>query len=169
MNDQHAERTALEAHAEDEARATTIGTVSAGGHGHVGDHVAEQDGGAPDRRQQQPVEVPVLHVEHERRRPGHAGDAEQDRRRHLERGVVEARGCCSVSCSSVAMFTMKKNSAMNTGGMTASRSRGTARSARPAMDGQVVDEARRAGPGASSRGADRSAMVVVSGSRSWSS
>ena len=39
----------------------------------------------------------------------------------------------SVSFWSVAMFTTKKNSAMNTGGMTASRSRGTARSARPAM------------------------------------
>ena len=32
------------------------------------------------------------------------------------------------------MFTTKKNSAMNTGGITAAGSRGTARSARPAME-----------------------------------
>ena len=39
----------LEAHAEDEARATMIGTVSADGHGDVGDHEPEQDraGAAP--------------------------------------------------------------------------------------------------------------------------
>ena len=39
------------------------------------------------------------------------------------------------------MFTTKKNSAMNTGGMIASRSRGTARSARPAIVIDVADEA----------------------------
>src|SRR5436305_4142088 len=39
----------------------------------------------------------------------------------------------SVSRSSVPMFTTKKNRAMNTGGTIASRSRGMARSARPAM------------------------------------
>ena len=38
-----------------------------------------------------------------------------------------------VRFSSVPMFTMKKKNAMNTGGMIASRSRGTARSARPAI------------------------------------
>ena len=41
------------------------------------------------------------------------------------------------------MFTMKKKNAMNTGGMTASRSRGTARSARPAIVTMSCDEAAR--------------------------
>ena len=41
--------------------------------------------------EQQPVEVAVLDVEHERRGSRHAGDAEQDRRRQLEGREVEAR------------------------------------------------------------------------------
>jgi hypothetical protein len=54
--------------------------------------VAEQDGRAPHRREEETVEVLVLHIHHERAGTRHAGDAEQDRRRHLERRVVEA-GC----------------------------------------------------------------------------
>ena len=49
------------------------------------------------------------------------------------------------------MFTTKKNNAMKTGGITASRSRGTARSARPAMVDDVVDEARRVAAGSVAR------------------
>ena len=125
------------------------------------------------RREQQPVEVAVLHVEHERRRPRHAGDAEQDRRRHLERRVVEARRCCSVSRSSVAMFTTKKNS-----GDEHRRDDGLEVAGHgpqgPAGDGgDVVDEAGRAGRGArrSTAGRQRwsscrrSCVVVVAGRR----
>ena len=46
----------------------------------------------------------------------------------------------SVRCWSVPTFTRKKNSEMNTGGITDSRSRGTARSARPATADHVGDE-----------------------------
>ena len=46
----------------------------------------------------------------------------------------------------MAMFTMKKKKAMSTGGTTADRSLGTARSARPAMRRGVVEEPGRTGP-----------------------
>ena len=47
---------------------------------HVGDEMTQEDGAPLHRRHQQPVEVPVLDVEDQSRRPGDAGHAEQDRR-----------------------------------------------------------------------------------------
>ncbi len=51
----------------------------------------------------------------------------------------------SVTCCSVPMFTTKKKSAMKIGGITVSSSRGTARSARPAIE--ATSRTNEAGPG----------------------
>ena len=61
------------------------------------------------------------------------------------------------------MLTTKKNNAMKTGGITAARSRGTPRSARPGDGAHVVEEARPVGLGVRRRcaiGATTSAMVI---------
>ena len=142
---------------------TRIGTVRTAATATSAAMWPEQDGRPPHRGQQQAVEVLVLHVEHERRCAGHAGDAEQDRRRHLERRVVEARDATRSTFFRVAMFTMKKNSAMKIGGMTARRSRGTARRARPAMDVRSWSKPGRACPDDVTRrsAVDRVLVTVV--------
>ena len=67
-----------------------IGTISSARDGHVGHQMAEQDRQPSHGCEQQPVEVAVLHVEDECRCTRDPGDSEQDRRRQLERGEVEA-------------------------------------------------------------------------------
>ena len=68
------------------------------------------------------------------------------------------------------MFTMKKKNAMKIGGMIASRSRGTARSARPAIANDVVERARPVAPGRRrARCAGRMSNGDVGGGHDWSS
>ena len=87
----------------------------------VGDHQAEQQRDSAYRSEQQPVEVAVLDVGHERRRSGHAGHREDDRERELERLVVDARCCFGrTRFAACPMFTTKKNTGMIRAGMTAS-------------------------------------------------
>src|SRR5918995_1418109 len=85
-----AERPGLEPHPQDEAQDDDRHGQGAR-HSHVGAEVPEQDGQPADGREQQPVEVAVLHVEDQGVGPGHPGYAQQDRRGHLERREVEAR------------------------------------------------------------------------------
>ena len=78
-------------------------------------------------------------------------------------------GIDEVALFRVAMFTMKKNRAMNTGGITTAMSRGTARSARPAMEARSrktpagrarIDRVRRA----PAPDGDRLAVVMIGSS-----
>ena len=79
----------LEANPGDEAE-DDDGTDERGDQHDVGDHHPEQQREPPDRREQQPVEVAVLDVGDDDAGARDPGDAEDDRRRELERLVVEA-------------------------------------------------------------------------------
>ena len=147
MNAEHAEQARLEAHA-DESPRTITGTHSAHDEHDVGDHQPEQERQPPDRGEQQPVEVAVLDVGDEHAGPRDAGDGEDDRTPAAGTPCSRSPAMpASVRFWSAPMFTTKKNSGMMIAGSTNSGSRGMPRRARPAIDAEVGEEARRAGPG----------------------